>query len=121
MIRQIATATVYVEDQQKALDFWTETMGFEKRNQRDMGNGFAWLEVSPRGAQSSLLIYPRQLMTDWNERRPSVVFVCDDIDEYCAELRSKGVEFVQHPKETPWGTSAIFKDPDGNEFILRGD
>jgi lactoylglutathione lyase len=120
MIRHIATAAVYVEDQKKALDFWTETMGFEKRNERDMGNGYSWLEVAPPGAQSSLVIYPRALMTDWKERKPSIVFLCDDLERYCVVIKRRGVEFVQEPKQLPWGPLAIFRDNDGNEFMLLG-
>jgi predicted enzyme related to lactoylglutathione lyase len=34
------------------------------------------------------------------------------------ELKARGVEFVQEPRKADWGTSAIFQDPDGNQFVL---
>jgi predicted enzyme related to lactoylglutathione lyase len=47
-----------------------------------------------------------------------VSFSCDDVEKTHAELTARGVEFVQPPKNESWGTSAIFKDPDGNSFVL---
>jgi lactoylglutathione lyase len=45
-------------------------------------------------------------------------FVADDVEETARELKAKGVEFVQEPQKADWGTAAIFKDPDGNQFVL---
>ncbi len=62
MIRKIATAAVYVEDQQKAKTFWTEKVGFELVREMSMGPGGSWLEVAPKGAETALVIYPRTMM-----------------------------------------------------------
>jgi lactoylglutathione lyase len=59
MISRIATAAVYVEDQQKAKAFWVEKAGFEVTVETPMGPGATWLEVAPKGAQSALVLYPR--------------------------------------------------------------
>lgn len=85
-----------------------------------MGNGLFWLEVSPTGAQSGLVLYPKQLMSNWAELKPSVVFECDDIDVAYAGLKKKGVAFSRDLAEMPWGKFASFLDVDGNEFGLRG-
>jgi len=121
MITQIATVAVYVEDQEKALDFWTRAMGFVNRSRREMEDGHAWVEVAPAGAASSLVLYPRPMMKDWRERKPSIVFSCTDLFRFCAEIRGRGVEFVQEPKLTPWGAYAVFRDTEGNEFVLHED
>jgi predicted enzyme related to lactoylglutathione lyase len=47
-----------------------------------------------------------------------ISFWSDNVQKTYEELKAKGVEFVQPPKTEPWGTSAIFKDPDGNTFVL---
>lgn len=45
-------------------------------------------------------------------------FLSDDVPTTCKALVARGVEFVQEPKAADWGTAAIFKDPDGNQFVL---
>jgi lactoylglutathione lyase len=45
-------------------------------------------------------------------------FIADDVQKTYEELAARGVEFTQPPKTEPWGTSAIFNDPDGNSFVL---
>ena len=120
MIKKIATAAVYVDDQRKAVEFWTQQVGFEVHREKPMGPQASWIEVGPPDAESCLVIYPKSMMEDWAERKPSIVFECDDIKETYEELRGRGVDFTQPPKEMPWGPFAIFVDPDGNSFGLRG-
>ena len=48
----------------------------------------------------------------------SVSFKADNVEKTCAELTAKGVEFTAPPKKEDWGTSAIFKDANGNTFVL---
>ncbi len=64
MIQTIATAAVYVEDQQKALAFWTQQVGFEVHREKPMGPDASWIEVGPAGAASCLVLYPRSMMED---------------------------------------------------------
>lgn len=122
MITNIRTVGVYVSDQDAALRFYTEVLGFELRADRSMGRQGRWLEVAPPGAQSRLVIYPRTMMQDWEQRRPSVVFGCKDIEAEYRRLLGLGVKFLQTPTKMKWGAFAIFADPDGNEFVLaEGD
>ena len=120
MIQKIATVAIYVEDQEKALEFWRDRMGFEVRAQESMGKGGFWLEVAPKGAGSRLVLYPKSMMTNWQELKPSIVFECADIQATYESLKSKGVEFLDKPTKMSWGSSAQFRDTDGNEFLLKG-
>lgn len=120
MIKHIGTIGIYVDDQLAASRFWTEQVGFEERARTPMGEGQFWLEVAPPGSPTCLVVYPKKLMPDWSERKPSLVFKCDDIDATCAALGKKGVKFAKELAEMPWGKFASFLDPDGNEFGLRG-
>jgi lactoylglutathione lyase len=121
MIRKIATAAVYVEDQQRAVQFWTKQVGFEVHRENPMGRpGASWIEAGPAGAASWLVIYPKPMMPDWAERKPSIVFESENIRKTFEEMRDRGVQFTQEPKEMPWGPFAIFLDPDGNWYGLRG-
>ena len=59
-------------------------------------------------------------MKDWDERKPSIVFLCDDIETFFNDLTRKGVKFKEELKQLQWGKFAIFTDTDGNEFVLKG-
>ncbi|MBA2874732.1 VOC family protein [Thermaerobacillus caldiproteolyticus] len=120
MIKRIATVAIYVEDQQKAKEFWTEKAGFEVVAEHPMGPNAFWLEVAPKGAQTALVIYPKTMMKDWNERKPSIVFECDDVLGTYETMKARGVEFLGEPQKMQWGTFVQFKDIDGNEFVLKG-
>ena len=48
----------------------------------------------------------------------NITFMADDVEATAKELKERGVEFVQEPKKADWGTAAIFKDVDGNVFVL---
>ena len=119
MITKIATAAVYVDDQQAAERFWTEQVGMVVHHSQEMGPEARWLEIGPKQAESRLVIYPKSMMKDWAERKPSIVFECDDIRKTHEEMAARAVEFTEEPKKMPWGMFAIFQDPDGNEFVLR--
>jgi len=119
MITNIATAAIYVEDQQKSLYFWTKMLGFEMRANHAMGAEGNWIEVAPKGAQSCIVLYPKSMMANWGERRPSIVFFCDNVEKTYKELKSKGVKFTEEPKKMSWGVCAMFEDPDGNQFLLK--
>jgi predicted enzyme related to lactoylglutathione lyase len=118
MIGPIKTIGIYVEDQSKAVEFYTEKLGFEVRRSIPMGPGANWVEVAPPGAQSCFVLYPKAMTSNWAELKPSVVFHCPDVEETCRRLKSNGVRITMPPTPLPWGTFAKFLDLDGNEFGL---
>lgn len=118
MIAHIKTVAVYVEDQKRALEFYTEKLGFEVRRNLPMTSDANWVEVSPKGAQSHLVLYPKALMPNWKELKPPVVFGTKDCDAAFRELESRGVEFTQEPTRMRWSIFAKFVDPDKNEFLI---
>lgn len=119
LISRIATAAIYVQDQQKAVRFWTERVGFDVHREAEMGPNAKWIEVGPSGAESNLVLYPRTMMKDWAERKPSIVFQCKDIRATFEEMSARGVRFTQEPQAMAWGLFAIFNDEDGNWYGLR--
>jgi lactoylglutathione lyase len=118
MISHIKTVGVYVADQAKALDFYSKVLGFEVRVNLSMGPAGNWLEVAPPGAQTGLVVYPRAMMPEWANLKPSVVFTCRDVEAACTALTARGVKFTSPPTKMKWGTFAKFADVDGNEFVL---
>lgn len=119
MITQIETVSIYVEDQQESLRFWTEKVGHEIKANHPITQHENWIELVPNGSQSAIVLYPKSLMPNWREMKSSIVFLCDDINETFSKLSSNDVRFTQEPKKMPWGTYSIFVDIDGNEFILK--
>jgi len=95
MITNIATAAVYVEDQNKAVEFWTKKVGFVVHREKPMSAEAAWIEVGPKGARSCLVIFPRTMMANWNERKPSIVFDCLSVKDTHNDMIARGVEFAQ--------------------------
>ena len=119
MTLKIATVAIYVEDQKKALKFWTEQIGLSIVRSHPVGLELKWVELSDEGPGTCLVIYPRSMMQDWAERKPSIVFECKDVQKKYEELAARGVVFTQEPKKLPWGLFAIFMDTEGNWFGLR--
>ncbi len=121
MITRIRLAGVWVTDQERALDFYVNKLGFRVQADETFGPGFRWLEVVPPGGGAALTIgkpAPGQEGAQVGGFA-NVVFTCDDIQATYRDLESKGVHFVGPPKMQPWGVNqAIFQDPDGNTFVL---
>jgi lactoylglutathione lyase len=75
MITQVATVSIYVEDQQVSLKFWTDKIGFEVKANRSMGPNASWIELGPPSSLQtvemqpccSIVIYPRSMMPNWRE------------------------------------------------------
>jgi lactoylglutathione lyase len=119
VIKHIATAAVYVSDQDQALRFWIEQVGFVVHSEHKIDAEARWIEVGPPGAESCLVIYPRSMMHDWGERKPSIVFACQEIQGTFELMRDNGVVFKEEPRKLPWSMFATFLDPDGNLYGLR--
>jgi catechol 2,3-dioxygenase-like lactoylglutathione lyase family enzyme len=118
MLKRLKFVGVAVRDQDKALAFWTEKMGFQVATDQPMGEGMRWIEVRIPGAQTGLALFTPPGQEDRIGTFHSMSFATDDVEKTYRELTARGVEFVQPPKKESWGTSAVFKDPDGNTFVI---
>jgi lactoylglutathione lyase len=117
-IGPIKTVSVYVEDQERAVAFYVEKLGFEVRRRLPMGPNASWIELAPPGAQTCLVLYPKSMMPTWREQKASVVFHCPDVEAVCRRLEQLEVRITMPPTGLRWGMFAKFADPDGNEFGL---
>ena len=118
MIGPVKTATASVRDQRRAEAFYTGVLGFVVRRRASIGPDAEWIEISPRGGETCLVLYPRSMMPDWEEKKPSLVFYCPDVEATVRELEGAGVRIRTAPTELPWGTFAVVLDPDDNELGL---
>jgi len=125
---KITQFTLVVTNQSKALAFYTESVGFEKKTDVTLPGGYRWVTVGPKGQELELALWEVGSATDpeqmaWSKqwvpgKNPPIVVRVSDCREVHRELSSRGVEFPQPPKEHPWGVAATFRDPDGNLFSL---
>ena len=125
-MEKIESVSLIVKDKAKALEFYTEKVGFEKKT--DVTNyGYWWVTVGPREQDLQLELWqagspdPTGSSKNWKPgNAPPIVLLVDDCYTMFAELKAKGVEFRRELEEYPQGVSATFSDPDGNLFTIRG-
>jgi catechol 2,3-dioxygenase-like lactoylglutathione lyase family enzyme len=117
-MRRIKFVSIPVRDQDRAVAFWTEKMGLQVMTDQPMGPGKRWIELKVPGAQTGLALFT----PDGHESRigsfSGLSFESDDVEKEHRELSARGVEFSQAPKKEMWGTSAVFKDVNGNSYVL---
>ncbi len=118
MFKRIKFVSIPVRDQDLALAFWTEKMGFQVVTDQPMGPGLRWIELRIPGAQTGVALFCPPGHEDRIGTFQNISFASDDVEKTYRELSERGVEFVQAPKRESWGMSAIFEDPDGNRFVI---
>lgn len=121
MITGVQKVIVPVEDQQKAMLFWTETMGFEVVTDATYGPE-RWIEVTPPDRGVQLVLSPRhgESRREVRDQLPhsDLFFTCDDIEQTHRELTERGVEFPQPPVQQHFGWWSMFADPEGTRYAL---
>jgi catechol 2,3-dioxygenase-like lactoylglutathione lyase family enzyme len=130
MITKFTHSTVWVLDQDAALRFYTEVLGFEARTDVTMDT-FRWLTVGPLGQPDFELILavpgPPMLDPESAEHIRAMVakgalgagvFATDDCRRSYEEMKARGVEFLTEPAERSYGIEATFRDNSGNWFSL---
>ncbi|MGN6379166.1 MAG: VOC family protein [Gaiellales bacterium] len=131
---KIATAQLWVDDQDEALDFYTTKLGMEVRSDvtvPEMGN-FRWLTVGPANQPDiaiTLMAIPGEPVMDTDTQRQvrelmskgfagTVFLTTDDVRADYEELKARGVQFSEPPEEQPYGIDSAFRDPSGNHIRL---
>ena len=132
MIQRQSHSTIYVIDQEEALEFYRDTLGFEVRTDMPMTDDLRWVTLSPKG-QPDLEIILMQiapgpaLSAEAAEEMKALVgrgflgigvFETDDVHGDYERLSKRGVEFVAPPEEKFYGVEAIVRDNSGNWFSL---
>ena len=132
MITRLSHATIYVLDQDEALKFYRDKLGFEVRTDMTMDNGFRWLTVGPKTQPDLELILmavkesPMFAADKVAALRGLIesgamgagVLSVDDCRQTYEELKAKGVEFMSPPTDSFYGVEALFKDNSGNWFSM---
>jgi catechol 2,3-dioxygenase-like lactoylglutathione lyase family enzyme len=118
MIRGIKLASIPVRNQDAALKFYTEKLGFKVLTDQPFGEKQRWIELGIPGAESKLALFTPEGHENRIGGFQPMTFWCDDVFATSKALKAKGVEFAKDPQAETWGTFAIFKDTDGNQFVL---
>jgi catechol 2,3-dioxygenase-like lactoylglutathione lyase family enzyme len=131
---RIANTQLFVHDQDDALKWYTEKLGFEVRADVSLPemNGFRWLTVGPAGQPDFSIVLmaipPAPVFDDETAEQirellakgavGAVFLTTDDCRASYEELKARGVEFTEEPEDRPYGIDAGFRDPSGNNFRL---
>ncbi|WP_308250123.1 VOC family protein [Sphaerisporangium fuscum] len=117
-ITKIQMLSLPVADQDRAKDFYVNTLGLELVRDNPMGPDQRWVEVAPAGSPTGITL------VTWFPTMPpgstkGLVLQTGDIDGDVARLKERGVA-VDGPQDAPWGRFATLDDPDGNGIVLAG-
>lgn len=116
-LTRVQLLSVPVSDQDRARDFYVNTLGFDLISDTQLGPGQRWIQVGAPGAQTSLTL------VTWFETMPAgslrgLVLESDDLEADIKALAARGVT-VSDVQAAPWGHFVTCEDPDGNGLILQ--
>ena len=117
-VTQIQLISLPVADQDRALRFYVDVLGFDLVRDNPMGPGQRWVQVAPPGAQTSITL------VTWFPTMPpgsakGTVLESDDLDADVAALAARGLSIEGGIQSQPWGRFVTFDDPDGNGIVLQ--
>ena len=119
-IRSLSLVIVPVTDQDRAIDFYVDSLGLEKRTDMPFGNGMRWVEVYAPESATGVALAPPPPGQDVTPQSTGITFTSDDIDATHAEMRSRGVDV--DAEVVRWGAPVPpmfwFRDPDGHALMV---
>ena len=118
MIRAVKFVAIPVSDQDAALEFYTKRCGFRVVTDQPFDDTQRWIELAIGKSDTKVVLFTMNEQKAMIGMHSNITFVADDVVATYEEMVAKGVEFDQPPEKADWGTAAIFRDPDGNRFVL---
>jgi len=117
MIRGVKFVSIPVSDQERALTFYTNVLGFRILTDQPFNDKQRWLELGIPGADTRIVLFQfGESLKPGGQLNISLW--SDDVMATATELKAKGVEFALEPKRMHYGVVSAFKDPDGNVIML---
>jgi catechol 2,3-dioxygenase-like lactoylglutathione lyase family enzyme len=118
MITHLKFVGIATRDQDRALKFYTEKLGFEVSTDQVFNEQQRWIELRLANSPTRFVLFT----PEGHEDRIGTFFngslACDDVQATYRQLSARGVEFLSPPQKQPWGEFAMLKDPDGNQLVL---
>jgi predicted enzyme related to lactoylglutathione lyase len=118
MIKGVKFVSIPVVDQERALQFYTEKRGMRVITDAPFDDKQRWIELGIPRAETRVVLFTAPGQEKMIGGFMNLSFATDDVEATWRELKDRGVEFVKEPKKEDWGTSAIFRDSEGNQFVL---
>jgi predicted enzyme related to lactoylglutathione lyase len=116
MITHVKFVSIPTKNQDLALAFYTEKLGFKLVTDQPHDDKQRWIELRIGGSDTRFVLFTM------DESRIGSYFngalACDNVQKKYDELKARGVQFAGPPQEAPWGSFAMFEDIDGNKFVL---
>jgi predicted enzyme related to lactoylglutathione lyase len=122
-VDKIATCIVPVADVDRAIEFYTQRLGLEKRIDVPFGGEYRWVEVAPEGAETTVALAPPPEGKPAGNRETGVSLYTNDIDGYHAQLKADGVDVDGEVSRMGGPVPPLFwfRDPEGNTLMVVGD
>jgi catechol 2,3-dioxygenase-like lactoylglutathione lyase family enzyme len=119
-INKVGTVVIPVADQDRMVDFYVETLGFEKRTDVPFGNGYRWVEVAPADAVTTIALAPPPEGAPTGNAQTGIGLQTDDIDADHADLKAAGVDVDDEVGRMGDPVPPIFwfRDPEGNTLMV---
>ncbi len=119
-VNKINTVIIPVADVDRALEFYTDKLGFEKRVDVPFGDKYRWVEVAPADAATTIALAPPPPGGSAGKRETGIGLQTDDIDAYHAELKGKGVDVDEEISRLGDPVPPMFwlRDPEENVLLV---
>ncbi|HDR8184301.1 TPA: VOC family protein [Bacillus thuringiensis] len=122
MIHKVGQIMLYVNNQDEAVNFWTEKVGFHVVTEEDNKQGMRWIEIAPKsGAETSIILHNKEVISkmspELNLGTPSLMFFSENLDQLYTDLKNKNVT-VGEMVTMPSGKVFNFADSEGNYFAV---
>lgn len=119
MLQYIKFTQLPVSNQQRAVRFYTQKLGFRILQNTPYKTGWRWIELGIPGAETAIVLTKRD--NDLVNDVPSLVMAVDDVESTYEELRAKGVAAIRPPSPAPWNPEqrfALLRDSEGNTILI---
>ena len=119
-VSKIGNVVIPVSDQDREIEFYVETLGFEKRTDVPFGNGYRWVEVAPADAVTTIALAPPPEGKPTGNVETGITFQTEDIDAVHADLKAKGVDVDDEVSRMGDPVPPLFwlRDPEGNSLMV---
>lgn len=121
MIKHIKFISIPVRDQNRALDFYTEKLGFTIITDQPFNEKQRWIELRVPKAETRVVLFTPEGDESRVGSFMNLSYACDDLTATYEQLTARGVEFKGPPQKQHWGSYAMFRDSEGNQFVLSED
>ena len=119
-IGKIGVVCIPVSDKERAIEFYVETLGFEKRADVPFGNGYRWVEVAPAGSATTIAIAPPPEGKPTGNAETGIILHTDDIEGVHADLKARGVDVDDEISRMgdPVPPMVWLRDPENNVLMI---